>query len=69
MHSVKMPSPLRKSTFKQYRNKLHHIIKSAEKSYFQNKIELYKNNLHKSWGVIKEIIGKQKTKPMICKKH
>ena len=63
----KSPSPLRDLNYKKYRNKLNHIIKLSEKHYYQNKFEMYKSNLRKSWGLIKNIIGKQKSKSQPCK--
>ena len=63
----KSPSPLRELNYKKYRNKLNHIIKLAEKHYYKDKFELYKNDLKKSWGLIKTIIGKQKSRPQPCK--
>ena len=57
----KSPSPLRDKSYKNYRNKLNHIIKLSEKHYYQEKFDIYKNSLKKSWGLIKTIIGKQKS--------
>ena len=49
-----MLSHLRTATYKKYRNKLNHIIKLSEKRYYHDKFELHKNNISKSWSVIKD---------------
>ena len=56
--TITSPSPLRTKMYKSYRNKLHHILKYAEKTYYENKINQCKTDLRKSGLVIKEIIGK-----------
>jgi hypothetical protein len=48
--------------YKLYRNKLHSLIKIAERQHYQSLISINKNNLRKSWSIIKEIINKKKTK-------
>ena len=42
-----------------YRNKLNHILRSTEKGH-ETIFKTNKNNLNKSWLVIKDIIGKHK---------
>ena len=61
------PSPLRDKTYKKYKNHLNNVIIRSEKEYYQEKFEEYKNNLNKSWKLIKAIIGKNKSKPQPCK--
>ena len=36
--------------------------KKFKSSYYSNVIDKYKNNIKKTWGVMKEIIGKSKFK-------
>ena len=64
---LKMPSPLRISTYNKFRNKLNHLINTAERNYYREKFDQYKNNLNKSWKIIKEVIGRNKSKPQLCK--
>ena len=56
--TIMSPSPLRIKMYKSYRNKLHHILKYAEKTNYENKFNQCKTDLRKSWLVIKEIIRK-----------
>ena len=44
--------------YKDYKNKLNKLIKLAENKYYQDKLEIYKSNMKKTWGIIKEVIGK-----------
>jgi hypothetical protein len=41
-------------------NKLNHILRISERNYFQNQIKIHKNNLRKSWAVIKNVINRNK---------
>lgn len=50
------------TSYKQYRNKLNHLIRIREKQYYEEKFEEYKSNMRKSWDLIKQIINKNKTK-------
>lgn len=42
-----------------YRNKLNWLLRKAERDHYQSLLENNKNNLKKSWTVLKEIINKQ----------
>ena len=44
-----------------YKNKLNKLIKLTEKKYHQDKLELNKSNMRKTWGIIKEVIGENKS--------
>ena len=46
--------------YKKYRNKLNHILLKAEKQYYHDLPNKHKGNLRKSWGIIKDIIHKNK---------
>ena len=52
---------------KKYRNKLHHLIKSAERKYYQELLLKHKSNVKKSWNIIKMVINKRKQR-QICNK-
>ena len=43
--------------YKAYRNKLHHLLKAAERQHYQDLLMVHKSNLKKSWQVIKMIIN------------
>ena len=43
-----------------YRNKLNHILRSAERKYYQDLLIEHKTNVKKSWQIIKGIINKRK---------
>ena len=58
--SVKTPSPLRESIYKDKRNRLNRLVKAAKKSYYSKQFENNKNDLKKSWTIIKEVINKRK---------
>jgi hypothetical protein len=48
------------SKYKLYRNKLNHVLRVTERTYYQKKIEEYKSNLRKSWKIINEVINRKK---------
>ena len=58
---LKNPTDLNRTNYKKYRNKLHHILRCAERQHYEEVIKNNKNNLRKTWGVMKEIINKKKT--------
>ena len=45
-----------------YRNKLKHILLKAEKDHYASLLESYKSNMKKTWGILKEIINKNKVR-------
>ena len=47
--------------YKNYKNKLTKLMKFAEKKYYQDKLEINKRNMKKTWGIIKEVTGKNKS--------
>lgn len=47
--------------YKTYRNKLHHILRCSERQHFQELISHNKNNLKKTWSIMKDIINKKKS--------
>ena len=46
--------------YKKYRNKLHHLIKSAERKYYQELLLKHKSNVKKTWNIIKMVINTRK---------
>ena len=55
------------SHYKTYRNKLHNLLRAAERQYYQDLLTKHKSNLKKSWQVIKMIINKIKCNPTCSK--
>ena len=49
--------------YRMYRNKLNHILRSAERKYYQDLLIEHKTNVKKSWQIIKGIINKRKYRP------
>ena len=47
--------------YKTYKSKLQKLLKVAEKQYYQELLMKYKNNMKKSWGIMKSIINKNKS--------
>ena len=43
----------RTACYKAYRNRLHHLLRTAERQYYQDLIMQHKDNIKKSWQVIK----------------
>ena len=58
--SIKHPTSYNKTLYREYRNKLKTLIKNEEKKYYQSLILANKNNLKKTWGIIKQVINKSK---------
>ena len=55
---LKYRTILNEEKYKVYKNLFESIKRKSKKSYFWKKILQYKNNLKKTWSVMKEIIGK-----------
>ena len=51
-----------KMEYIKYKIMLHKLMKLQEKTYYSNLINLYKNNLRKTWDTIKMMINKSKKK-------
>ena len=59
--SCRYPNDSNKKSYKLYRNKLNHVLRHAEKTYYQVILEQNKNNASKTWSVIKGIVNKNKS--------
>ena len=57
----KSPTLENQTIYKAYRNKLNSLIRRLDIEHYKNLIEMNKNNIRKSWQVIKEIINKNRT--------
>jgi len=56
------PSSLNHVQYKQYRNKLNHLLKISKRNYYDCKIESAKNNLKAVWKLLNTIINGRKIK-------
>lgn len=54
------PTPFYLKQFKQYRNKLNHIIRRAKKHYFSTELSKCKNNMRTLSSIINHILNKRK---------
>ena len=51
--------------YKAYKNKLNHLIRSAKRSYYDNKFESAKQDLRLTWKLLNEVINKHKSTPSL----
>ena len=59
-NTLEKPTENSKSKYKQYRNKLNHVIRIAKKRYYNNnRFGQAKENLKQTWKLINEIINKK----------
>ena len=59
--SLRSKTPKSIASYKKYKNRLNHILKTAERKYYQDQITAHKSNLKKSWAIIKQVINKKKS--------
>ena len=50
--------------YKLYRNRLYHLLRSAERRYYHDVLVEHKSNLKQSWKIIKSVINKRKYHPL-----
>ena len=65
--SQKHPTAYNKMMYKDFRNKTTALLRITEKQYYQEQIIENKNNLRKTWVIIKQVINKNKNSK-ICDK-
>ena len=46
--------------YKRYRNKLNHLLRSAERKYYQDMLKEHRSNVKRCWQILKMIINKNK---------
>ena len=61
------PSSKNEPKYKNYKNKLNHIIKVAKKSYYEEQFIKYKKNSRMRWRTMNELLNKQKKNTNISK--
>ena len=54
---------LKQQQYKIYRNKLNHLIRNKKRLFFENKFEVAKTDIKKTWNLVNEIINKREAKP------
>ena len=54
----KNPTADNKMNYKRHRNALTSLMRTTERRYKEDQLELYKNDLCKVWKIMKEVIGK-----------
>ena len=55
------------TNYKIYRNKLNHLLKISEKKHFQELLNSSKDNMKKTWQIMKNIVNKGKSKQIQSK--
>ena len=59
--SLKYPTLTNKSRYKDYKSHLRSLLRSCEREYYDKCFAMNRNNIQKSWSLIKSIINKHKT--------
>ena len=57
---IKNPSEQAEKEYKLYRNKVNHLLRVAERDHYHELITTNKDNLKKTWSIMKHIINKKK---------
>ena len=52
-------TPQNEAKYKEYRNKVNSLIRKAERKHYETLLETNKNDLKKSWKILKEVINKK----------
>ena len=60
----KQPNSENCKVYKTYKTLLCKILKKYERDHYENRFQSCRNNLKKSWDIIREVINKCKTKPI-----
>ena len=64
---LKVKSAANEMNYKNYRNKLHHLIKIAEKRHYSELLNECQDNIKKTWQIIKNIVNKNKANQLQTK--
>ena len=57
---VRRPTLFNHIFYKEFRNKLHSLMRRVEREYYDKELIIHKNNLRKPWEIIKEVINPKK---------
>ena len=66
---LKLHTPANITSYKIYRNKLTHLLRTAERNHYQSLLELNKSNLRKSWADINTISMTYQTFLILCLRY
>ena len=58
---MKKRSPRYENIYKAYKSLFESLKEKSKKNYYTKRLEIYQNDIKKSWDVIKEIIGGAKS--------
>ena len=64
---LNVKSAANEMNYKNYRNKLHHLIKIAEKRHYSELLNECQDNIKKTWQIIKNIVNKNKASQLQTK--
>ena len=62
VRSIKRPTLHNVRKYKDYKHKLKYLLRKSEKEHYDSLMRRYQSNVKKSWGVIKEVINRNKVK-------
>ena len=62
VRSIKRPTLHNVRRYKDYKHKLKYLLRKSEKEHYDSLMRRYQSNVKKSWGVIKEVINRNKVK-------
>ena len=65
--SIKTPTLHNIKVYKEYRNKLNSLLRKTERLHYDQLFVKNKNNLKKSWAIIKQVINKRKNQIVFSK--
>jgi hypothetical protein len=51
-------------SYKKYKNKLVHVLRTAEKNYLKQILDINKTNMRKTWHILNKVIGKSNKKSL-----
>ena len=57
---MKINSVAREMKYKTYRNKLNHVLRHAERKHYSDLLDDNKNNVKRTWQILKSIVNKNK---------
>ena len=60
MINKRHPTTRNKISYKTYKTKLNRLFKRAESEYYSKQLQINKNNMKKTWDIIKETINKKR---------
>ena len=59
--SLRHPTALNQTEYAKYRNRLTHLLRKQHRNYYESLIQQNKNNLTKTWSIIKSVINNKKS--------